>query len=151
MARKRRAPRSKTHIRAFFRQFAENEVDTIDSFLTHVHGAAAAQRRSIEQRADDLPAEVQEFMADDLNELEVISKLADQLAIVALHRVVEINTGKILTHQFGVAAGRNASYIGRLSNFLRQHGVNIKRIPLCVPKIRFCNIGGEGRRELGVT
>jgi hypothetical protein len=22
---------------------------------------------------------------------------------------------------------------------------------LCVPKIRFCNIGGEGRRELGVT
>jgi uncharacterized protein involved in response to NO len=22
---------------------------------------------------------------------------------------------------------------------------------LCVPKIRFCNIGGEGRRESGVT
>ena len=22
---------------------------------------------------------------------------------------------------------------------------------LCVQKIRFCNIGGEGRRELGVT
>jgi hypothetical protein len=22
---------------------------------------------------------------------------------------------------------------------------------LCVPKIRFCNIGGEGQRELGVT
>ena len=22
--------------------------------------------------------------------------------------------------------------------------------PLCVPKIRFCNIGGEGHRELGV-
>jgi hypothetical protein len=22
---------------------------------------------------------------------------------------------------------------------------------LCVPKIRFCNIGGEGHRELGVT
>jgi hypothetical protein len=23
--------------------------------------------------------------------------------------------------------------------------------PLCVPKIRFCNIGDEGHRELGVT
>ncbi len=23
--------------------------------------------------------------------------------------------------------------------------------PLCVPKIKFCNIGGEGHRELGVT
>jgi glutathione S-transferase len=22
---------------------------------------------------------------------------------------------------------------------------------VCVPEIRFCNIGGEGRRELGVT
>jgi hypothetical protein len=24
------------------------------------------------------------------------------------------------------------------------------RPPVCVPKIRFCNIRGEGRRELGV-
>jgi hypothetical protein len=24
------------------------------------------------------------------------------------------------------------------------------KINLCVPKIRFCNIGGEGHRELGV-
>src|ERR1019366_3112782 len=24
-------------------------------------------------------------------------------------------------------------------------------LPLCVPKIRFCNIGGEGHRELGMT
>jgi uncharacterized protein (UPF0261 family) len=26
----------------------------------------------------------------------------------------------------------------------------MRALPLCVPKIRFCNIGGEGRRELGV-
>lgn len=129
MARKRRIPRRKIQIRAFLRQFAENEVDTIDSFRTHVYGAADAQRRAIERGADDLPAEVQEFMADDLYELEAISKLADQLAIVALHCVVEINTGKILTHKFGATAGRNASYIARLSDFLRQHGINIKRIP----------------------
>jgi hypothetical protein len=25
-----------------------------------------------------------------------------------------------------------------------------RKAHLCVPKIRFCNIGGEGRRELGV-
>ena len=26
-----------------------------------------------------------------------------------------------------------------------------ERLVQCVPKIRFCNIGGEGHRELGVT
>jgi hypothetical protein len=107
----------------------KNEIDTIDRFRIHVHGAAATQRRSIERRADDLPAEVQEIMADDLYELEVISKLADQLAIVALHRVVEIHTSKILSHKFGAAAGRTASYIGRLTSFLRQHSINVKHIP----------------------
>jgi hypothetical protein len=111
------------------RQLAENEVDTIDRFCAHAHDAAAKQRHSIERRADGLPEEVQELMADDLYELDVISKLADQLAIVALHRVVEINTGKILTHRFGATSGSNASYIGRLSKFLREHGINIKRIP----------------------
>jgi hypothetical protein len=112
------------------RQFAENEVDTIDRFRVHVRGAAAAQRHSIERRADDLPAEVQEFLADDLNELDAISDLADQLAIVALYRVVEINTGRILAHKFGAAARRNASYIKALRAFLmQQQGINIERIP----------------------
>jgi hypothetical protein len=26
-----------------------------------------------------------------------------------------------------------------------------RMLPLCVPKIRFCNTGGEGRPESGVT
>jgi hypothetical protein len=111
------------------RQFAENEVETIDHFRTHVHAAAAAQRHSIRQHANDLPDEVQEFLADDLYELDAISDLADQLAIVALHRVVENNTGRILAHKFGAAAGRNASYIGRLHAFLTRHGIDIGFVP----------------------
>jgi hypothetical protein len=130
MARKRRISRRKIRIRAFLRRFAEHEVDTIDRFRAHVRDAAAAQRRSIERRADGLPAEVQEFLADELNELDVILDLADQLAIVALYRVVEINTGRILAHKFGTAVRRNASNIRTLRTFLmRQQGINIARIP----------------------
>jgi hypothetical protein len=29
--------------------------------------------------------------------------------------------------------------------------LSVPKTPLCVPKIRFCNIGGEGHRELGMT
>jgi hypothetical protein len=34
---------------------------------------------------------------------------------------------------------------------LENVGFQFLSLRLCVPKIRFCNIGGEGRRELGVT
>ena len=33
----------------------------------------------------------------------------------------------------------------------REKGLRQGQVYVCVPKIRFCNIGGEGRRELGVT
>jgi len=39
------------------------------------------------------------------------------------------------------------------STFGGDIGSSVSRRPtgLCVPKIRFCNIGGEGHRELGMT
>ena len=129
MARKSRIPRRKIQIRGFLRQFAENEVDTIDRFRAHVLDAATEQRHSIQQNADELPAEVQEFLADDLYELDAISDLADQLAIVALYRVVESNTSRILAHKFGTAASRKASYIRALRDFLKQQGINVELIP----------------------
>jgi hypothetical protein len=130
MARKRRISRPKIRVRSFLRRLAEMEAEAIDHFRAHVRDAAAVQRRSIKRRAEDLPAEVQEFLADDLHELDAISDLADQLAIVALYRVVEINTGRILAHQFGPAARRNASPIERLRRFLtQQQGIDIMRIP----------------------
>lgn len=129
MARRRKIPRNKIQIRAFLRHSAENEVELIDRFRAHVHESAAAQRHSIRQHANGLPAEVQEFFADDLYELRVISDLADQLAIIALYRVVEINTGRILAHRFGAAARRNASDMRALRALLNRYGINIENIP----------------------
>jgi len=128
MARKGRI--SKIRVLTYLRGFAESEVEAIDRFRAHVHDAAAAERRSIERRANNLPSEIQEFLADDLHELDAISDLADQLSIVALYSVVEINTGRVLAQRFGPAARKNASYIKRLHKFLmQQQRIDIKRIP----------------------
>jgi hypothetical protein len=128
MARKGRI--SKIRVLTYLRWFAESEVEAIDRFRAHVHDAAAAERRSIERRANNLPSEIQEFLADDLHELDAISDLADQLSIVALYSVVEINTGQVLAQRFGPAARKNASYIERLHKFLmQQQRIDIKRIP----------------------
>ena len=108
MARRRLISKSKIRVRYVFRRFAENEVATIDRFREHVHDAAAAQQRLLESRADDLSEEALEFLAEDLRELDSISDLADQLAIVALYRVAEVNTGRILAHRFGPTASAKA-------------------------------------------
>jgi hypothetical protein len=102
MARKGRIFR----VRTYLRWFAKSGVEAIDRFRAHVHDAAAAERRSIERRANNLPSEIQEFLADDLHELDAISDLADQLSIVALYSVVEINTGRVLAYRFGPAPAR---------------------------------------------
>ena len=91
--------------------------------------AAASERHAIERRGEDLPEEVQEFLADDLYLLESISNLADELSIVALYRVVEINTRRILAHKFGPKAARKASYIRQLQELLKQNGILLERIP----------------------
>jgi hypothetical protein len=114
--------------RALFRKVAAYEVDTIDRFRAHVRDAAAAQQHSIQRRAEKLPAEARELLAEDLNELDVISDFADELAIVALYRVVEINRGRILVRKFPAAPSRMASYIDRLRTFLKQQGVVLDHI-----------------------
>jgi hypothetical protein len=105
--------------------------DGIDRFREHVRNAAAAERRSIDRSAENLPTEVQEFLADELSELDSISRLADQLAIVALYRVVEITTGRMLAHKFGGPQfARKASNIDALRTLLRnQLGMNIESVP----------------------
>jgi hypothetical protein len=105
-------------------------VDDIDRFLEHVRSAAAARRLSIERRAKNLPIEMQEFLADELSTLDSISRLAGQLAIVALYRVVEISTGRMLGHAFGPQFARKASRLDTLSALLKDKlGIDIESVP----------------------
>jgi hypothetical protein len=128
LARKFRS--SKTRILGFLRHFAESEAYEVDQFREHVHNAAASERRSIDRRAENLPEEAQEFLADEVDMLKSIAGLADQLAIVALYRVVELNTGRILRHKFGATVAGKTSRIDRVGDLLnKQLGVNIESVP----------------------
>lgn len=125
MTGKSKIPRRATHVRAVLRRLAEYEVEAIDRFRAHVHEAAVAQQQSITRRAGDLPEELQEYLADELHELEGITDLADELAIVALYRVVELRTASILTHKFGPEVKKAASRIDGVRTLLRKEGIDL--------------------------
>lgn len=121
--------RRKTYIRSFLRQAAEGEIHTIDEFVDHVRLAESDRRRSIQAAASDLPDEFQDAMADDLYDLQLVSRLADELAIIALYRVVETYTGRILSHRFGAGTERKASKIAAVRSFLGSHNITLHAIP----------------------
>ncbi len=142
--------RIKTQIRGFFRHFAESEVCEIDLFRDHVHSAAASERRSIDSRAETWPEEAQEFLADEVDMLKSIAGLADQLAIVALYRVVELKTGRILRHRLGAAVAGKTFSIDRVGDLLnKQLGIKIESVPhyRAIDELRLLNncIKHEGR------
>jgi hypothetical protein len=88
------------------------------------------EQHSIDKRAENLPVELQEFLADELSKLDSVSRLGDQLAIVALYRVVEINTGRMLGHAFGPQFAKKASRIDAQRVLLKDKlGINIESVP----------------------
>lgn len=119
-----------TRIRHLLRQLAQYGVNEIDHFREHAHDACGERRRTLEKRAESLPPDAWDFLADEASELGIVSSLADQLSIVALYRIVEINTGRILAHEFGKPAARAASSICRLKKLLKaQKGIDLAQVP----------------------
>jgi hypothetical protein len=129
MASRTRIRISKTRIRSDVRRIAEFRAEEVDRFREHVHNARASRQRSIHKRAIGLPPEVQEFLADQVAELDMVSQLADQLSIVALYRVVELTTARMIAHEFGKRAAENASDIGKVRALLQQNGVDLTAVP----------------------
>jgi hypothetical protein len=70
-------------------------VDDVDRFREPTHVGRAQRQRALRRRAEGLPPELQELLADETSELDIISNLAEGLAIIALYRVVELNTGRM--------------------------------------------------------
>jgi len=116
-------------IRSHFRRLADGECDDIDRFRKHVQDGSATRKRALEKRAQALPSEIQEFLAEELWELDGISRLADQLSIVGLYRAAEVNTARMLGHAFGKAAMKNASSVDKLTQFLKRENVVLASVP----------------------
>ena len=87
---------------------AQHGVNDIDKFRELVSEASTKRRRSYDRLiADD------DVFADAASELNTISRLTDELSIVALYRVVEVVRAKMLIHDLGAAVtgwtqGKNA-------------------------------------------
>ncbi len=113
---------------------AEQDIDTIDSFRAHIESGAVARRKTIERLAarfsdDEAQDYIADNFADNLAELDVISALGDEFAIVGLYRVVEVFRGRIMQARYG-SASPNTAYINRVRDFLlKHHGIDIDRIP----------------------
>ena len=126
MARKRKVKSDKTRIRGFMRRLAEYGVDDIDKFRELVSEARVKRKRSLEElMADD------DFFADVNSELDTISRLTDELSIVALYRVVEVVRAQMLVHDLGAAVQAHKMYkIDQVKNALRTHkNLDLQTIP----------------------
>jgi len=117
-------------------------VDDIDRFREHVRDASAERQRVLQKRTETLPPEAQELLADETYELDLISSLADQLSIVALYRVVEINTGRMLAHEFGKTAAKLAYSKPKLEKLLKEKkGLALTSVPhyRAIERLRLLN------------
>jgi len=125
---------------------AEQDIQTIDSFRAHIEEGAVARRSAIKRLAARLSDdEAQDYLADnfadDLAELDIISALANEFAIIGLYRVVEVFRGRVLRARYGPATP-NGAYIQRVRGFLLKHyGIDFDRIPhhRAVDELRLLN------------
>ena len=117
-------------VRSFFQLQAEYASDDIDRFREHVELERARRLTTARKRASNIPSGMGEFLADEAQELDTVSYLADELSIVALYRVVEINTARIVAYEFGPTFKTKASYIARLKKLLRERkGIALDKVP----------------------
>ena len=128
MARKRKFKSDKTRIRSFMRRLAEYGVDDIDKFRELVSEASTKRKRSYEKLAVD---DDDDFFAGVASELDTISRLTDELSIVALYRVVEVVTAQMVIHDLGSAVRADKMYqIAEVKRALKTHkNLELKTVP----------------------
>lgn len=126
MARKRKFKSSKTRIRSFMRRLAEYGVDDIDKFRELVSEASLKRKHSFDKLIAD-----NDFFAGAASELDTISRLTDELSIVALYRVVEVVTAQMIIHDLGSAVRANRMYqIAEVKRALKTHkNLELETIP----------------------
>jgi len=117
-------------LRGFFERLAKYESGDIDQFREHVEEGHARRLAAAHKRVAKLPGEIDEFLFEEVRELDTISRLADELSIVALYRVVEINTARVVVYEFGLAEKAKASRIESLEKLLwTKKGLKLDTVP----------------------
>ncbi len=110
----------------------------------------APQRATRLKSAQKLVTALEGFFTDELRELDTISQLADELSVVALYRVVELNTARILVYEFGPMVKKKASRVDGVKDLLLKNiGLKLETVPhyRAVNELRLLNnaIKHEGK------
>lgn len=117
-------------VQGFFERLAKYQCGDIDRFREQVEEQRARKIETAHKLAAELPAEIEGFLSDELREIDTISGLADELSIVALYRVVELNTARIVVYEFGPAAKQKASRIDGVKDLLMKNmGLKLETVP----------------------
>jgi hypothetical protein len=114
-----------------FRQIAEFGVDHVLSFLSTYEDKYASDLNSLNKRAKS-GDEDEDYLADEKYLLDQILALALQLGAVALYRIVEINTKKIVRWRWSAAyiKAQDLYKTDRLRAVLkRELGADLKHLP----------------------
>jgi len=112
------------------RRLAEYGADDIDKFRELVSEASTKRRRSYEKLAAD-DDDDDDFFAGVASELDTISRLTDKLSIVALYRVVEVVTARMMIHDLGTAVRADKMYkIDEVERALKAHkNLELRTVP----------------------
>ena len=129
-------------LRSFFERQAKYESSDIDKFREHVEEGHARRLAAAHRRVAKLPDEIDDFLFEEVHELDAISRLADELSIVALYRAVEVNTARIVVYEFGLAEKAKASRIESLEKLLwTKKGLKLDTVPYyrAIDELRLLN------------
>jgi hypothetical protein len=138
-------------VSAAFERLSRFEVDMVTRYLESAHKQFQEEATKLEKEnkslkkdqfedEDDYEAYVS-LLSSDYEILEDIKGLSEQLAIVALYRIVELNMKKILLWRYPKEEVEKLKRIDYIARRLSKDGIKLERVPhyKVVDEIRLLN------------
>ncbi|MEO7418465.1 MAG: hypothetical protein ABI163_15500 [Thermoanaerobaculia bacterium] len=120
----------KPNIPALFAQVAESETRHVMRFREHLKVHHSREIKALYEQPEELDAEYADLLADDRYFLDEVLSLADQLAIIALYRIVEFNVKSLMGHVLpGVSSRKYSSIMGLHEVLNNSFNIDLNQVP----------------------
>lgn len=141
----------KPNVPALYARIAQSEVEHIQRFQEQARDHHSRELKDLPIKWGDLdPEDASDLAEGDRYFLDEMLKLASQLAIIALYRIVELNSKSIVKSALPNVDPKKFSRIDELSKLLaKELGVDLKQVPYfgSIDELRLVNnaIKHEGK------
>ena len=132
----------KANVASLLRQISEREIQQVGRFREHVRTHHSLEVAALENLPEDVDPEYAELASADVQLLDDVLGLSDELAIVALYRVVELETKALFRFLAKKSASRELSSVANLRERLaKDFGIDLDKIPFypSVNELRLLN------------